>query len=422
MRNDVLLNAVRRGNTEDALALIKNGVSLDSVDQFFQTALHLAAKLGNKQVVEALLESDADTEAVDNEKRTPIVVAAEFRRWDIVRIFAKNFPTTWDNAERALFYCARYQAGQQAAIDLIRAGVSLEADMDLSLQNSDGDTLIVIIAKQGYWEGVTAVAQFFSSMTENPDPKGSGQALLLAAKANETQTVITLFAAKSPIILDKSNLSAAHFAIRNKNPQILSIVLALCNPEVGIYIPKFFISTTARFPEEFESLLASIHEIRIQIFRGFESDLQASRTLKVFPSMDSQISALEKIEMDLAMILSYYEGKCARNLSRDALVYEALISIKYGFSCLAHGIGGYESVINKILIECAAYSQIDHHTAFTLGFFGKSSHLAVRLTEVAGARPITRRKALALAAADETKKSGMKKLAEAATVATQACD
>ena len=157
--------------------------------------------------------------------------------------------------------------------------------------------------------------------------------------------------------------------------------------------------TSSWLPKNLEKHLNSIKETRLETLRSLTASLQDSKTLAALNNIDRKILRFKKMEHDLATILSYYEGKFSSNPCRDALVFEALLSIKYGFFCLMHGINCYEDEIKAVLTQCTTRAQIDHHSAaISLGLFGKNSRLATTLSEITGEKPIDRAEALAAAA------------------------
>lgn len=70
--DSVLITAARRGDTELAESLIRNGAALDARNWRGETALHCAVKYGNPLVAACLLHYGADRSIPDTRGRTPL--------------------------------------------------------------------------------------------------------------------------------------------------------------------------------------------------------------------------------------------------------------------------------------------------------------------------------------------------------------
>lgn len=65
-------------------ALISASASLDSVDQHWETALHVAVRHQNTEAVQLLLLGGCQVNKVDETRRTPLILAAECGFSDII--------------------------------------------------------------------------------------------------------------------------------------------------------------------------------------------------------------------------------------------------------------------------------------------------------------------------------------------------
>jgi len=82
----LLCQAARIGNMDELKRLIVNGVHPSTPDTNFRTALHIAASEGLKDMVEFLLESDADVNARDLKDLTPLDDAVRHRHVDVQKL------------------------------------------------------------------------------------------------------------------------------------------------------------------------------------------------------------------------------------------------------------------------------------------------------------------------------------------------
>lgn len=64
--------------------LISANADLDTVDQHWDTALHVAVKHQNMEAVQLLLIGGCKVDKVDENRRTPLMLAAEYGFADIV--------------------------------------------------------------------------------------------------------------------------------------------------------------------------------------------------------------------------------------------------------------------------------------------------------------------------------------------------
>ena len=66
--------------------LVECGASTESIDAIGLTPLHLAARFGQMETVEALLAKRADPTALDSQQRDPAKWAAIFGKWSVVAV------------------------------------------------------------------------------------------------------------------------------------------------------------------------------------------------------------------------------------------------------------------------------------------------------------------------------------------------
>jgi len=87
-----LHSAIERDYSGIALMLIENGADVNRVrHKFGWTPMHQAARVpGMEEVVKALFENGADINPKDNEGKTPLDWAVEFKNNDMVNFLSKN--------------------------------------------------------------------------------------------------------------------------------------------------------------------------------------------------------------------------------------------------------------------------------------------------------------------------------------------
>lgn len=78
-----IVDAARRNEPEVLRELVRHGASLASTGRQGYTALHMAASEGNGDVVKALIELGADTQARDEKMNTPADIAQEEKHFGI---------------------------------------------------------------------------------------------------------------------------------------------------------------------------------------------------------------------------------------------------------------------------------------------------------------------------------------------------
>lgn len=84
-----LIFAARSGNLEAVNALLDAGADIHAVDHHGSTALHRAAFGGHRQVIRALVDAAAELEATDRYGRTALHVAADAGEIDSTRCLLK---------------------------------------------------------------------------------------------------------------------------------------------------------------------------------------------------------------------------------------------------------------------------------------------------------------------------------------------
>ncbi|XP_076006071.1 histone-lysine N-methyltransferase EHMT2 isoform X2 [Genypterus blacodes] len=146
-----LLEAIINNHVEVARYLIQNGACVYHVEEGY-TGLHHAAKLGNHDIVNMLLETgQVDVNAQDSGGWTPIIWAAEHKHVDVIKSLLNRGAavTIQDKEQNVCLHWAAYAGNVDIAELVLNAGSSLAS------VNMHGDTPLHIAAREGYLECVT---------------------------------------------------------------------------------------------------------------------------------------------------------------------------------------------------------------------------------------------------------------------------
>ena len=85
-----LRKAAEAGDIEWVKQLLHAGADVNSADVFGQTALHLAALHGHKNVVQLLIDKGANVNPTDESGATPLTYARSRGHKDIARLLGKH--------------------------------------------------------------------------------------------------------------------------------------------------------------------------------------------------------------------------------------------------------------------------------------------------------------------------------------------
>uniref|UniRef100_A0A8C2ZBR4 Euchromatic histone-lysine N-methyltransferase 2 n=1 Tax=Cyclopterus lumpus TaxID=8103 RepID=A0A8C2ZBR4_CYCLU len=149
-----LLEAIINNHIEVAHYLIQNGATVYHVVSICDgyTGLHHAAKLGNLEIVNMLLETgQVDVNAQDNGGWTPIIWSAEHKHVDVIKVLLNRGAdvTISDKELNVCLHWAAYAGNVDIAELVLNSGCSLAS------VNMHGDTPLHIAAREGYLECVT---------------------------------------------------------------------------------------------------------------------------------------------------------------------------------------------------------------------------------------------------------------------------
>ena len=111
--------------------------------EFDMTALHWSARAGGTKTTQLLLDHNADPNALNRSRRTPIQLATEMNHWNIISLLAKAGAdlNTQDKKGRTPLHRATYEGMVEAAEALLAAGA------DATMTNKKGKTAFEIARK-----------------------------------------------------------------------------------------------------------------------------------------------------------------------------------------------------------------------------------------------------------------------------------
>ena len=121
-----LLNAARKGQTQQVATLITKGAAIESTEKDGRTALMLAAQRGHAETVKLLLDRGAKADARDRQGWTAYALALTEGRDEVVKLFPAQPPirvalhATWgpDNLYSSCFLTPQQLAQHVAGLQL----------------------------------------------------------------------------------------------------------------------------------------------------------------------------------------------------------------------------------------------------------------------------------------------------------------
>ncbi len=150
-----LLQAVHEDHTDDALTLIKNGSIVSAKNEYGVSALSLACRNGNAELVRALLEAGADANTTLPGGETALMTAARTGRPEPVRLLLERgaiVGATERKNQTALMWAAA-----EGHAEVVRILVEAGADPNRSLDS--GFTPLLFAARHGHVETVAALLE-----------------------------------------------------------------------------------------------------------------------------------------------------------------------------------------------------------------------------------------------------------------------
>lgn len=87
MRNHLKTLEVLLNHARTQYGIEKTKLAVNEIDRFSRTSLHVAAELGNVDIVHELLNSGASLTMKDDDEHTPFMLCCKKNRLDVLNVF-----------------------------------------------------------------------------------------------------------------------------------------------------------------------------------------------------------------------------------------------------------------------------------------------------------------------------------------------
>uniref|UniRef100_A0A8B9CLQ1 Ankyrin 2 n=1 Tax=Anser brachyrhynchus TaxID=132585 RepID=A0A8B9CLQ1_9AVES len=185
-----------------------------------ETALHMAARAGQVEVVRCLLRNGALVDARAREEQTPLHIASRLGKTEIVQLLLQHM--AHPDAATTNGYTPLHISAREGQVDV--ASVLLEAGASHSMSTKKGFTPLHVAAKYGSLE----VAKLLLQRRASPDSAGKNgyTPLHIAAKKNQMQIATTLlnYGAETNI-LTKQGVTPLHLASQEGHTDMVTLLL-----------------------------------------------------------------------------------------------------------------------------------------------------------------------------------------------------
>ena len=154
VRSD-LITAAKTGDIQGVQLLLDQGVDLEAVDlEMKATALDIAARIGQAAMVQLLLDKGANIEARNKNGGTPLITAAFWRRSEIVLLLVEHGAdvNAVDSTNRSAMYRAITDWGETGYYDDKRyliTQILLNNGADIEIADQWGDTPLMVAVEYG---------------------------------------------------------------------------------------------------------------------------------------------------------------------------------------------------------------------------------------------------------------------------------
>ena len=138
-----LLLATSRGYKSVVKLLLKGGADLNSrTDGKKSTALHLATERNSTDIVKLLLECGADKNAVDEEGKTALIIAAQKGFLEVVKLLIPN--EDYKEPILKLLYDRKYHRKRSTEYLMQKTkSIMLRSKMNINIRDRDGTTALM---------------------------------------------------------------------------------------------------------------------------------------------------------------------------------------------------------------------------------------------------------------------------------------
>lgn len=285
-KNPALHIAVNKGDAQIVQLLLDNQADVNLKAQDKLPILHRAAIYRRKDLIEPLVQAKADINAKDSYHSPILFHAAAKGYYDMVDLLLnlKAAVNISDNYGVTALHCTIIN-GNIKVVELL-----LSAKADIQQKTVEGKMALHAAAAEGQVEVIGLILQANADI-DAQDNNGN-TALHIAAAHMRTENIKFLLAAKAdPSICDKAGYSAADY-IYKWNPDLIQILAKESKPieeNISKIEPQISIPDSSQVSTQTEEVIVSEEQNQREqihteqtIIRGAESNLQvndSSRTL-----------------------------------------------------------------------------------------------------------------------------------------------
>ncbi|RZF44246.1 hypothetical protein LSTR_LSTR003886 [Laodelphax striatellus] len=299
----------------------EKALCLQSCDVQKMTPLHCAAMFDRAEIVQFLIQEGADINAMDKERRSPLLLAASRGGWRTVLalIRLKANIHLKDFNHRNILHLVVMNGGRldEFATEVIKAQSTEDLQELLNEKDNMGCSPLHFASREGH----TRVVQLLLNRGAllHRDHNGRNP-LHLAAMCGYTQTIELLHSVHSHLLdqVDKDGNTALHLATMENKPNSIALLLSMECKLLYNHIDLSAIDYAIyyKFPEA--ALAMVTHDSRAQEVMALRSDKHPCVTLALIASMPKVFESVQ--------------DKCITkaNCKKDSKSFY----IKYNFSCL----------------------------------------------------------------------------------------
>ena len=181
--NIQLLNAVLKNENNRVVELLNQGAYSDSRYNDDKTALMLASKNGNLEIVKSLIDNGADVNAKDDDGDTALIYASANGNSDVVNTLLENKANVHsknNNGEIALMLASHF--GQNDVVNTL-----IKNKATVNEKDYDGDTALMMASVYGHNEVVKTLIDNGAYINER---NFDGDTALVKASVNGENNVV----------------------------------------------------------------------------------------------------------------------------------------------------------------------------------------------------------------------------------------
>jgi len=217
-----LLLATAKGNIEIVEALVESGADANWVNEDGRTALMIVAGTGRDDIATLLVEKGrADVELNDRQGRSPLSLAAERGHIYTVNLLINqgSIIDSKDELGRSpLSYAA--ENGNASVVELL-----VQRGADVNLKDRHGRSPLSLAAQKGHWEVVEQILNYGAYIDREDDHE---QTALYVASARGSETVVELLLDKGAKVdvKNRDGETALLAAVKYGHRAVVNMLLA----------------------------------------------------------------------------------------------------------------------------------------------------------------------------------------------------